>query len=106
MANGRAGSARAALIVLLALAAASPAMAATRTSHRAAAAHSSHARLAVAAAHAKKARRNPQHNVAPRPNYLPVCSERGFHNATCLRQELAAIRNARKLEHVKHPRMV
>jgi len=106
MATRRASTARAALIALLGFAAAAPAVAATHASHRGAAANRSHARVAVSAAHAKKARRNPRHNVAPRPNYLPVCSERGYHSHACVKQELAAIRNARRLEHVKHPRMI
>lgn len=102
---GRAKTSRAVLLSLLAMSAAVPAMAAGHVGrHTAAAALTP--RVAGVSGHARSPRRNPRHNLAPKPNYLPVCSERGYKNGRCMKQELAAIRNARKHEHVKRPRLI
>jgi hypothetical protein len=61
---------------------------------------------AAVAAHTRSPRRNPHHNLAPKPNYQPVCFARGYRDRECIKEELAAIRHARKHEHVKRPRLV
>jgi hypothetical protein len=81
-----------------------PAAVEAHTSDRAVAVSAHHA--SAAAAHARSPRRNPRHNLAPKPNYQPLCFARGYQDPQCIKEELAAIRHARKHEHVKRPRLV
>jgi hypothetical protein len=47
-----------------------------------------------------------RHNIAPKPDYFNVCATRGHNNPKCIKESLAAIRHARKAEHMKHPAMI
>ena len=50
--------------------------------------------------------KHPAHNIAPTPNYFNVCVTKGYNNARCIKQVLAAIRHARTHEHMKQPAMI
>ncbi|HVS68752.1 MAG TPA: hypothetical protein VHE56_09385 [Mycobacteriales bacterium] len=49
---------------------------------------------------------HPKRNLAPHPDYLPVCATQGWRSAVCTRMALAAIRYARAHEGVRRPAMV
>src|SRR4051812_32193939 len=105
MGIGRARTPRAVLLALLAMSLAPPTLAVAAHAGRTAAAITPKLGAAVTA-HARNPRRNPRHNLAPKPNYQPVCFARGYRDPQCIKEELAAIRHARKHEHVKRPRLV
>jgi hypothetical protein len=108
MAIDRARARRAALGALLAAAAALPVAAATVAGGGPAVRSTPRNVIAVAAKHSslQRSRRNPQTNRAPQPDYMPVCSQRGYTDPACIKQEVAAIENARRHEHVRRPRLV
>jgi hypothetical protein len=103
----RAKTSRAVLVALLAISVATPAMGVAGKASRDTASAALTPRVAaVGSAHARNPRRNPRHNLAPKPNYQPVCFARGYHDSQCVKQELAAIRNARRHEHLKRPQLI
>jgi hypothetical protein len=48
---------------------------------------------------------NPRHNIAPSPDFFDACSEHGSNDPTCVSEVLAAIRHARRGEHMKRHAM-
>jgi hypothetical protein len=102
----RVGAPGTALVAVLALSAAVPALATAGGGGSASVAHRSSRVTAAAGSQAPNPRRNPHRNRAPTPDYLPTCETNGFNDPQCIKLELAAIRNARKLEGVKRPALV
>lgn len=45
-------------------------------------------------------------NITPQPDYFTVCATKGYNDASCIKDVLAAIKHARTVEHVKHRAMV
>jgi hypothetical protein len=97
-------------VLALTLAALPVAAAAVRDRTAPAAAGSPEPVVAVAGADRPASTRpdlkNPRRNLPPHPNYIPVCVSHGDTSAACIKSVLAAIRHARKVEHVKAPTMI